>query len=163
MQTIVNLMNDFTKQKELKYQYLMELHRHLIGIEKIEIESRRLTYSIERTIEVYRDYFERTKDHIVLIQAGQIKHISPSLAGLLGYSKKLLIGEHFAAHVLAEEIPKLAQIYRDRLLGKNAPDVYSTVLRHRTGKSVLIKIIAGLSMYLEKPTNFAVIKELSVD
>jgi PAS domain S-box-containing protein len=152
-------MSDFSNPKEEKYQDLLELHQQLIGLEKIEIKSERLNYTTEQTVEDYKDFFAYCKDHIALIQEGQIKHVSPCLAGLVGYPEKYLIGDYFAAHVLPDEIPKVFQIYKDRLAEKNAPIVYSTIIRHKTGKSILIKIIASKTNYLGKPANFAIIKE----
>lgn len=156
-------MADLTIQKEEEYQDLLELHQQLIGLEKIEIKSDRFNYTSEQTIADYIAFFAHSKEHIVLIQEGQIKHVSPSLAALLGYSEKHIVGDFFAAHVLPDQIPKLFQIYKNRLAGKNAPNVYTTVIRHKTGKNMFIKIIAGSSRYLGKTANFAIIKEEVLD
>lgn len=156
-------MADLTVQKEVDSQDLMQLHKHLNGLEKIEIDSRRFTYPEQRTLHNYEVCFENIKEHVALVQEGLIKHVSPSLADLLGYPIKHMIGDFFAAHALPDELPKLLEIYKNRLAGKKAPNIYSSSLRHRTGKNIVVKIIAGLTTYMGKPASFAIFKEQILD
>jgi two-component system cell cycle sensor histidine kinase/response regulator CckA len=111
--------------------------------------------------EKYRNLVERANDGIAIIQDALIKYINPRLAEIAGYTIDEVIGTPFSDYIYQDEMPKVLDHYNRRLAGEQVPSIYETALRHRNGSKIDIEFNASVITYKEKPTVFAIIRDLT--
>lgn len=117
--------------------------------------------ALRESEEKYRNLVERANDGIAIIQETLIKYINPRLAEICGYTFDEIVGKPFTGYIHPDEIPKVVGHYQQRLAGEEVPSIYETALRHKDGSRIDIEFNASLITYQEKPTAFAIIRDLT--
>jgi PAS domain S-box-containing protein len=146
--------------EEMKHKKILELHRYMIRLEKLEITRQEGALDPEKFKEAYQDFFEHSKKLMLLVQDRLIVFIAPALAELLGFAREEMINTSAAFYVHPDELPRLTKYYHQRLSGQNAPLLYNTILKNRDGINILIEMRAGMIPYQGRPADFMIIKKL---
>lgn len=139
---------------------LLELHGWIIGLEKLEILRQKSLLSPADMEKSCRDLLRQSRKPICIIQDRKIIYLSPSLAKLLGSTEQEMLNSPFANYVHPNELFRLVEYYLQRMSGREAPSVYSSILRRRDGKDLRVEIMAGIFPYHEKPADFVIVKKL---
>jgi PAS domain S-box-containing protein len=124
-------------------------------------ERRRAEEALRESEEKYRNLVERANDGIAIIQDTLIKYINPRLAEICGYTYDEVVGKPFTDYIDPDEIPKVVDHYQRRLSGEEMLSIYETALRHKDGSKIDIEFNASVIIYQEKPTAFAIIRDLT--
>jgi PAS domain S-box-containing protein len=147
--------------EEKTQEKLLDLHRRIIELEKLEILRQRAGIQSIKIEDVYHNFFKQSKDCMLIVRDRQIIFLSPSLAKLLGYSYEEMLNTPFASYVHPDELPRLAKYYLQRISGEDAPPLYNTIIKHRDGTDILIEIRAGLIPYQGKSADLVIIRDLT--
>jgi len=148
--------NDKSVQKKL-----LELHRTIIALEKLEISRNESIISSTEMKKACRDLFNKPKSHVAILQDRKIVFISPLMARLLGYTQKEMLNTSFASYVHPQEMFKLAGYYLQRISGREAPPIYNSIVKRKDGKDIRIELMAGIFPYYGKPADLIIVKELT--
>jgi PAS domain S-box-containing protein len=150
-----------TDKEEITQKKLLDLHRRIIELEQLEILRRRSKIKRGQMEEIYEDFFNQSKDPVLVIRDRKIKYLSPPMAKLLGYTQQEMLNTSFANYVHPDELPKVVGYYRLRVLGKDAPLIYNSILKRRDGKDIAVEIRAGIFPYHGRRAVLIIIKELA--
>ena len=107
------------------------------------------------------ELFDKAKQGITIVQDQRIKYANSRAAEIIGYTAGEIIDTLFAHYVHPDQLPKVAEIYMQRVAGKEVPTVYDTTVVHKDGSKVDISIKAGIITYQGKPADFAIVDEVS--
>jgi two-component system cell cycle sensor histidine kinase/response regulator CckA len=124
-------------------------------------ERKRAEEALRESEEKYRNLVERANDGIAIIQDTLIKYINPRLAEISGYTFDEVAGKPFSVFIYPDEMPKVVDHYNRRMAGEQVPSIYETALRHKNGSKIDIEFNASVIIYQEKPTAFAIIRDLT--
>lgn len=147
-----------------KEQLLAELDKKnklLERLKKFESEHKRTKKSLEECEEKYRNLVEKANDGIAIIQDMKIRYSNPHLAGMLGYSPKVLIGSPFIRYIHPDEQPKVVDRHERRLAGEEVPSIYESAILTRDGHKVLVEFNVSQNLYLDKPTTFVFVRDIT--
>lgn len=153
-------MGDETRSKENLHKELMELHQRITEMDQLEIERRRTKTELKKVEEKIHRIFAEEKKTITIVQDRIVKYVNPHVEDLIGYTSEEVIGSPFAQYVHPDELPRLANYYRQRLAGEEVPNIYNTVLMHKNGSEVHIEIKASLVQYQDQQADFAIIRKI---
>jgi PAS domain S-box-containing protein len=141
---------------------LLELHKLMVELEKIEIVRERSGKPQWKTEKEYRDFFSRQKEVMGIVQNGIIVRINPKISEMIGYSPEEVVGTPFAQFIHPSELPRVQKNYEYRIEGKEAPIIYKTIAQHKDGRNIYVILKAGTITYCEKPAIF-LIAEIDTD
>lgn len=142
------------------HKELVELHKHISELEKLEVERKRTEKELKEIEEKIHNLFNDKAEGIIIVQDRLIKYANPCAAELLGYNPVEVTGTSFAHYVHPDELPKLAKYYLKRIAGEDAPPVYETIVKHKNGSDVSIRIKASVINYQGRLADFIAIKKL---
>jgi PAS domain S-box-containing protein len=148
--------------KELLQAELDKKNKQLARLKKFESEHKRTKKSLEECEEKYRNLVEKANDGIAVIQDMKIKYINPCLAGMLGYPTKDLLENPFMNHIHPDELPKVVDRHERRLAGEEVPSIYESAIITKNGQKVLVEFNVSQNLYLEKPTTFVFVRDITV-
>jgi two-component system cell cycle sensor histidine kinase/response regulator CckA len=146
--------------EESPQEKLLDLHRRIIELEKLEILRQRAGIQSIKMEDVYHNFFNHSRDCMLIVRDRQIMFLSRPLANLLGYSHEEMLNTPFASYVHPDELPRLAKYYIQRISGEDAPPLYNTIIKHRDGKDIAVEIRASLIPYQGRPADLVIIKKL---
>lgn len=109
----------------------------------------------------YRNVVERASDGILVLQEGKVAFANSSLRNMTRYNGDTAIGLPFNQFVHPSELPRVAEFYRRRMAGDEAPQVYETVLVAADGTNVQVELNAALTLYEGKPADLVFIHDIS--
>jgi PAS domain S-box-containing protein len=141
---------------------LMELHKLMVELEKIEIVRQRSGKPQWKTEKEYRDFFSRQTEVMGIVQDGMVVRLNPQVSEIIGYSPDEIVGIPFAKFIHPSELQRVQKYHIDRVEGKEAPIIYKTIVQHKDGRNINVIIKAGPINYLEKPASF-IIAEIDAD
>lgn len=139
---------------------LMDLHVKITELEQLELERRQEELPHSKTEESYRLFFEKEKDLMVLLQDSIIVRVNAKIKLVTGHDAEEVIGTEFMLYVHPDELPRILEIYEDRMEDKEAPIVYRTRIRHKDGRAVKIEAAAAKVTYRGNPADLVIIKKL---
>lgn len=148
--------------KELLQAELDKKNKQLARLKKFESEHKRTKKSLEECEEKYRNLVEKANDGIAVIQDMKIKYTNPCLAGMLGYPTKDLLENPFMNHIHPDELPKVVDRHERRLAGEEVPSIYESAIINKNGQKVLVEFNVSQNLYLEKPTTFVFVRDITV-
>ena len=154
-------MKDTNKPDEQYQKELLELYQQIVEMEKMEIERKRTGMIPEELKVKCRELFDEVNEGITIIQDQRIRYANPRAAEIIGYTAEEITETLFAHYIHPDELPKVAEIYKQRVAGKEAPTVYETTVKHKDGRKINIAIIAGFIVFEGKPADFAIVNETS--
>jgi PAS domain S-box-containing protein len=152
-------MNNENIVKDKYYQELLELHKLMSELEKIEMAMQQSGKQPWKTEKEYQAFFDRGKVAMFLIQNKRIIHINTPLSDIMGYSPEEIVGTSFFQYIHPSELPRVKKNYNNRIEGKEAPIIYRTMFVHKSGRGIYVMAKAGVVIYREKPAIFGVIEE----
>jgi PAS domain S-box-containing protein len=147
--------------EEITQKKLLDLHKRIIELEQLEILRCRSKIKRGQMEEIYEDFFNQSRDPVLVIRDRKIKYLSPPMAKLLGYTQQEMLNTSFANYVHPDELPRVVGYYRLRVLGKDAPLIYNSILKRRDGKDIAVEIRAGIFPYHGRRAVLIIIKELA--
>jgi|GEM_PF-2005754 len=133
----------------------------IIALEKLEIQRKESMMSTREMKLACRKLIAESKHNIVVIQDREIVFVTLSLARLLGYTPMEMLGTPFAAYVHLRDLFRLAEYYLNRISGGEAPPIYESTFKHRSGKDINVEIRAGIFPYCGKPADLVIVDELT--
>jgi PAS domain S-box-containing protein len=139
---------------------LMELHEHMIALEKIEIKRKRTRIPHREIEQEYMSFFQQAELGLAIVQNGVVVRANSPTANILGYSPEELMGTPFKQYIHPEDLPKVATYYNERLAGKEVPIIYRLRVKHKDGSDVEIETKMGVIPYNDQPADFAIICKL---
>ena len=140
---------------------LMQLHNHLMWLEKLEIRRTRHDISDEDLVNTCRKRIGGSQDMIAIIQERSVVCLSSGAGKLLGYSPEEMIGSVVSKYIHPDELPKVVEYNEKRMSGQDAPIIYETVLVHKNQSNIYVKMIASRFVYLGRPAIYVIIKVLA--
>lgn len=154
-------MKDTSKSEDYYHEELLELYQQVVEIEKIEIERERSGLTPVELHEKCRKLFDQSKEGIAIVQDQRVRYANPRAAEIIGYTAEEITDTLFAHYVHPDQLPKLAENYKQRVAGKDTPPVYETAVVHKDGSKIDISIKAGFVMFEGRPADFAIVNEAS--
>ena len=151
-------MKHAEKSKEQLVNELVELRQRIAELEALEADHEWAQEALRESEEKYRILVERANDGILIVQDGIIKFANRRLAEANGRTVEEVLNTNFLDYVRTDEIPIVANRYRQRLAGEDVEQVYETILLHRDGHEIPVEINAGAFMYQGSPAVFAFIR-----
>lgn len=152
-------MKDTVIPDDQYQEKLLELYQQIVKMEKMEIERKRTGMRPEELEVKCRELFDNAEDGITIVQDQKIRYANPLAAGIIGYTPEQITDTLFAHYVDPDQLPKLAEIYKQRIAGEEVQPVYETTLVHRDGSKIVISIKAGFALFEGKPADFAIVNE----
>jgi PAS domain S-box-containing protein len=150
--------------EEITQKKLLDLHRRIIELEQLEILRRRSKIKRGQMEDIYEDFFNQSKDPMLVIQDRKIKFLSPPMAKLLGYTQQEILNTSFANYIHPDELPRVVGYYLRRVSGKSAPPIiYNSILKRRDGKDIPVEIRAGIFPYHGRRVVLIIIKEIAAE
>ncbi|MFO7675290.1 MAG: PAS domain S-box protein, partial [bacterium] len=131
------------------------------GVIKDITERRRAREALEESEARYREGGERAIDGIAIIRDGRIVYVNPRLTEQAGMGADDLRGRPFVEFLHPDEREKVADRYRRRLAGEEAPDSYETVFLHSDGRCVNVELKAGLVKYEGEVADLVFIRDVT--
>ncbi len=117
--------------------------------------------ALRESEEKYRTLVERANDGILVIQDQVIRFCNSRAAEMWGGVPGDLIGRQFTDFVDPDEAGRILEIYRARVEGRPAPQVYDTALRRKDGVLLHLGINAGLISYRGSPATLVFIRDIT--
>lgn len=152
-------MKDTVKSKEQYQKEMLELYQQIVVMEKMEIERKRLGIKPEELEEKCRKLFDQNTEGITIVQDQRIRYANPRAAELIGYTAEEITNTLFAHYIDPDQLPKIAEIYKQRVAGKDVPTMYETTVMHKDSRKIDISIKAGFTVFEGKPADFAIVNE----
>src|SRR5258706_1638884 len=87
--------------------------------------------------------------------------VNEGLAKLLGYSADELVGREVWSLIAEDELPQLKELSARRAAGEDIPNVYETVILHRSGRRVPIEMSQSRTTLHERPITVSFISDIS--
>lgn len=153
-------MSDSANSYDLDKADLKELNYYINELEILERKRVRENIPFDLIVSECQRLIEGHYGNIGIIQERIVKQANSNMSKLLGHSPDELTENTFARYVHYDELPKLAQIYQQRISGEDVPSIYHTVLKHKNGQDLRVRIIAGIFARLGKPATLAILKDL---
>jgi len=139
---------------------LMDLHVKITELERLEMQRRQEELPHSKSEDSYRLFFEKGEELMVLLQDSIIVRVNSQIESVVGYAAEEVIGTEFLLYVHQDELPKVMEIYKDRMEDKEAPIVYRTRVKHKDGRTVKIEAAAAKVTYRGNPADLVIIKKL---
>ncbi|MGD9345784.1 MAG: PAS domain S-box protein [Candidatus Aminicenantes bacterium] len=136
---------------------LMEIHRLIVELEQIEIVKQRSGMPSWKSEKKYQEFFSRVKEAVAIVQDGMIVRANEQIAKITDRSLEEITGVPFSEFVHPSEISRIKKHYDSRIAGSEAPIVYKTVVKHKDGSNVHIKVRAGVITYRNEPAIFVIV------
>jgi len=146
------------KAFDLSSQELAKANREL---QREVAERRRAEEAIRLSEEKYRGVVERATDGIAILQDGLIKYANPRAVDIIGYDPEAMLDTPMAGYILPDELPKVMDRYRRRMMGEDVESMYETGLLHKDGHRVTVELSAGLIVYEGRPADLVMIHDIS--
>jgi len=148
---------------------LLEEFRSVCEIDLLMIHMRMDLESIvaERTVDLrkseekYRNLIEQANDGIVVLQEGRIGFVNSMMEKMFGYTSKEFLNAPFEKFVPAEEVPKVADIYKRRMNNENVPSINESYILHKDGSRLEVEFNAKLSEYRGKPADLVIVRDIT--
>lgn len=139
---------------------LIDLHKKMIELEKLEIERQRTGKPHWKTEKEYQSFFQQSKEGMAIVQDGTIVRLNSAISHILGYSPEELRGTPFKQHIHPDDLWKVTEYYFKRIAGKEVPIIYRLKVIHKDGSSVEIETKMGIIPYMDKPADFAIFHKI---
>jgi PAS domain S-box-containing protein len=138
-----------------------ELEQRIKKLEEDAVERKRAEEEIQESEEKYRNLVERANDGVVIVQDGKVKFSNARLAEMLGYTVERIVNTSFLDYVFPEERSRIADIYKRRFQGEDAPDIYEMAALHKDGGRIDIEINSGQITHDGKPATLSLIRDIT--
>jgi PAS domain S-box-containing protein len=109
----------------------------------------------------YKNLVELANDIIVVYQDDSIRYVNSRVSLALGYTTEELIGASMHNYIEPDEITKLQEFYKKRIMGETIPSVYETVLIHKDGFKVHASMSVGRIIYDNRPAVMVIARDIS--
>ncbi len=119
------------------------------------------TQTLSESEEKYRYLVERATDGIIIVQDGIVRFSNIRLAEMFGYTVDEMIDTSFLDYVFPDERSRITDIYKRRLQGKDAPDIYEMLALHKDGRRIDIEINSGIITYHGKPAILSFVRDIT--
>ena len=104
---------------------------------------------------------ERANDGITIIQEGIVRYANPALAEIWGGSVEEIIGRPFTDFIDPDEIPKVTDLYQQRMANEFVTTIYETILRRRDGAKLFAELNAGLITFHGTPADLVIVRDIT--
>ena len=138
-----------------------ELEQRIKKLEEDAVERKRAEEEMQESEEKYRNLVERANDGVVIVQDGKVKFSNARLAEMLGYTVERIVNTSFLDYVFPEERSRIADIYKRRFQGEDAPDIYEMAALHKDGGRIDIEINSGQITHDGKPATLSLIRDIT--
>jgi PAS domain S-box-containing protein len=125
------------------------------------VELKRAEEALRESEAKYSSLVEHGNDGIVILQDGVIKFANSKMVEMLGYSLEEAIGEPFIDFVSQEYRELVADNYRKRMAGEEAPMTYEFNITAKDGRIINAEVNASPLEYEGKPADMAIVRDIT--
>jgi len=109
----------------------------------------------------WQKFVDRTSDGIVVVKDSQIIFANQALENILGRKKEEIIGTPIIDYLPLGSRDMVADYYRRRVSGEDAPSIYEAKLINNKGASIPVEINAAIVEIAGEKLVFAIIRDLT--
>ena len=124
-------------------------------------ERKKTEKELKESEEKYRNVVERVNDGIIIIQDMIIKYVNPQSFDLLGYDPTEMIGGLMTNYIHPDELPKVVEYYKRRIVGEDAPRVYESAFVHKDGRRIDVELSGGVITYQGKTADMIMVHDVT--
>jgi PAS domain S-box-containing protein len=117
--------------------------------------------TLRESEEKYRNLVERANDGVIIIQDGIVKYVNKRIFEMFGYTFQEMVNTYFIDYVFPDERSKIMDIYKRRLQGEDAPDIYEMIVLHKDGRRKDVETNSGIITYHGKPATLSFIRDIT--
>jgi PAS domain S-box-containing protein len=154
-------MGDTEKTQEQLLSELAQLRSRIAELEEVVSEKKQAGEAFRESEEKYRNLVERASDGIIIVQDAVVKFANIRLAEMFGYTVNEIIDTPFLDLVSPDDRPKIMEIYKRRIQGKDVQDTYELQGLRKDGETVFLENHAGITTYNGKPATLAFLRDVS--
>ena len=125
------------------------------------IERKMAKEALQESEAKYRNLVERANDGILFIQDGIIKYANPRLLEMAGCSAEDIIDAPFIEFIHPNEISKVVDRYKRRMVGEKVEGLYETILKRKDGTYMHAEVNAGLISFRGYPADLVFIRDIT--
>jgi len=133
----------------------------ITGVVRDITDRKRAEEALRESEETHRNLVERANDGVVMIQHGTVVYVNPALARVLRRTPTELLGTEFTQHVHPNDVARLSERYRRRLVGADVPAVYEASLLARDGNRVDVELNASLVTHRGEPADLVIVRDIT--
>jgi PAS domain S-box-containing protein len=105
--------------------------------------------------------FDSVNDGITIVQDEVVKYANIKLGEFTGYPKEETINVPYIKFVHPDEVPRVIEIHKRRLVGEKVPSRYESALIHRDGAKIYVEFTVTEILYKGKPAVLAIIRDIT--
>ncbi len=117
--------------------------------------------TLRESDEIYRTFVESANDGVTIFQDLQIKFVNPSLAKMLGRTPEEMLGTPATDYIPESELPRLLELFKKRMAGRDVPRLYETVLTGKNGKPVHVEVSVEVVNYEGRQADMVFYRDIS--
>jgi len=133
----------------------------LRGVARDITERKKTEASLQASEEKFSALAEGVRDGIIIVQDGVCRFANRAVREILGYDYEEFQGTRFFEWFPSKDKKNLADAYRDRIKGKDAPSPTTTRVLHKDGSIKQIVYSASLIQFRGRPAEMGIIHDIS--
>jgi PAS domain S-box-containing protein len=138
--------------------------KYLRGIDQLSTlitECKKAEKALKESEEKYRNLIERANDVVIIVQDGIVKFVNNRVVNMFGYSVGEMVDTPFLDYVFPDERNKIKELHKQRLKGKDVPDIYEMRALHKDGKKLDVETNSGIITYQGNLAVLALIRDIT--
>lgn len=133
----------------------------MIGTLRDITDRKRIEEALKESESKFRSLSENIADSVIIAVNGKNYWVNKATTEIFGYSKKEIVGKGIGFLAVPEEVPKLVQLHKERLAGKDVPIHYETIARRKDGKKIFIDVKARTIVFDNLKAVLLVIRDVT--
>ena len=128
---------------------------------KAEEEKELLLFQLSASEVQYRTLVESSNDAIIVVQDGKLVFFNKKLEELLGYDKRNIINKPFTFFIHPDDMHMVAENYKLRISGGNAPSTYELRGYSKSGDLIHAEINVVLTEWKGNPASLVFLRDIT--
>jgi PAS domain S-box-containing protein len=116
---------------------------------------------LQESEDKYRNLINLASDIIAVYQDEKLRFVNSRVTQVLGYTTEEVIDQPMHAYVVPEEVPKLQEYYKLRIIGDDVPWFYESVFIHKEGYKVPVSMSVGRVIYEGRPASMIIVRDIT--
>jgi diguanylate cyclase (GGDEF)-like protein/PAS domain S-box-containing protein len=146
-------------RKPYSQEELFQTIHNALGQHRLEQANRRIARQLEKSERMYRYMVDASPDIIYMLDhEGRFTFVNDRACALLGYRREELIGSHYAALVVEDDLDRACHVFNERRAGERASRNVELRVRCRAGAgparaadaAVMTISLNAIGMHLEE-------------
>jgi diguanylate cyclase (GGDEF)-like protein/PAS domain S-box-containing protein len=124
-------------------------------------ERRRAEQALRESEQNLRTLASNANDGMLVHVNGRVVFANRRLAEIVGYAPEELLDLSVSDLVRTDEVERIRQRWKSRLLGEQVPDRYETMAVHKNGSAIAIEISAALTAWQGSPAIIVIVRDIA--